>query len=261
MKLSKYATLCFVFVLLCSTSLARADVRREIAFPDLPGYQTLKCDFHMHTVFSDGRVWPTVRVDEAWRLGLDALAITDHIEYQPHKDDVPTQHNRPYELARDAAKAKNLLLLRAAEITRDTPPGHFNAIGLSDVNALATEGFVDAVEAANQQGAFVIWNHHEWQGVERGRWLDVHTKLFENQWLHAMEVCNGESYYPRAHQWCLDKNLTMMGNTDIHQPDLRRSNTPDDHRTLTLVFAKERTPASLKESLRAAARPSGSRTS
>ena len=33
-----------------------ADVRREIHFPNLPGYQTLKCDLHEHTVFSDGEV-------------------------------------------------------------------------------------------------------------------------------------------------------------------------------------------------------------
>ena len=28
----------------------------------------------MHTVFSDGTVWPTVRVTEAWEEGLDAMA-------------------------------------------------------------------------------------------------------------------------------------------------------------------------------------------
>ena len=30
--------------------------RKEIRIPDLNGYLTLKCDFHMHTVFSDGDV-------------------------------------------------------------------------------------------------------------------------------------------------------------------------------------------------------------
>ena len=53
-------------------------VRTPIRLPDLPGYLTLKCDLHIHTVFSDGLVWPTVRVEEAWREGLDAIAITDH---------------------------------------------------------------------------------------------------------------------------------------------------------------------------------------
>lgn len=52
----------------------------DIKIPDILGYKTLKCDLHLHTVFSDGTVWPAERVEEAWRKGLDAVAITDHIE-------------------------------------------------------------------------------------------------------------------------------------------------------------------------------------
>ncbi|HYW80759.1 MAG TPA: hypothetical protein VE890_14355, partial [Thermoguttaceae bacterium] len=226
-----------------------ADVRREIDFPDVEGYQTVACDLHMHTVFSDGRVWPPVRVMEAWRQGLDAIAITDHVEYQPHKDDLPTNHNRPYDLAAGTAKAQGILLPRATEITRDTPPGHFNAIFLDDVGPLDTKEFLGAIEQANKQGAFVFWNHHEWKGEERGRWLDVHTTMVENKWLHGMEIANGGSYYPNAHRWCLEKNLTMLGNTDIHDPDLRQASTTDDHRTMTLVFVKEKTLDGLKEAL------------
>lgn len=54
----------------------QAQTRNEIQIPDLKGYETLKCDFHIHTVFSDGTVWPTVRVDEAYREGLDAISLT-----------------------------------------------------------------------------------------------------------------------------------------------------------------------------------------
>jgi len=243
-------TLVALLALCLSTAALAADVRREIQFPDVGDYQTLVCDFHMHTVFSDGQVWPPVRVKEAWSQGLDAIAITDHIEYQPHKDDVPTRHNRPYELAVGPARVANLLLARGAEITRDTPPGHFNAIGLADVDPLDTEDLVEAIKRANEQGAFVFWNHHEWQGAEKGRWLDVHTTLYENGWLGGLEVCNGETYYPDAHRWCLEKNLTMMANSDIHDPDLRQESLPDNHRTATLVFAKERTLEALKEALR-----------
>ncbi|MHC4178576.1 MAG: Sb-PDE family phosphodiesterase, partial [Planctomycetota bacterium] len=125
----------------------------------------------------------------------------------------------------------------------------FNAIFLSDVDPLETKGFVEAVKQANQQGAFVFWNHQGWKGAQRGRWLEVHTTLYENKWLHGMEVCNGQSYYPQAHRWCLEKNLTMLGNSDIHDPDLRKKSTAADHRTMTLVFAKERTLASLQEAL------------
>jgi hypothetical protein len=73
--------------------------RKMLSVPELPGYVTLKCDFHMHTVFSDGNVWPTVRVGEAWRDGLDAISITDHIEYQPNKQYVPTDHSAAWKIA------------------------------------------------------------------------------------------------------------------------------------------------------------------
>ncbi len=242
--------LALLLALLFLAPASAEDVRHQIHFPDVRGYQTLVCDFHTHTVFSDGQVWPPVRVEEAWRQGLDAIAITDHVEYQPHKDDVPTNHNRPYELAAGPAKVANLLLARGAEITRDTPPGHFNAIFLSDVDPLDTEDFVEAIKRANEQGAFVFWNHQGWKGPEKGRWLEVHTTLYENGWMHGMEVCNGDTYYPDAHKWCLERNLTMMGSSDVHRPDLREKSLPDDHRPMTLVFAKERTLDALKEALK-----------
>jgi hypothetical protein len=243
------------WLLLAATVLAgrsgAAEVRYEIQFPNLPGYVTLKCDFHMHTVFSDGLVWPTVRVAEAWRQGLDAIAITDHIEYQPHQKDVPTQHGRAYELALSSAATHDLLLIRAAEITRPTPPGHFNALFLTDVGALDTPDFVEAIRRANAQGAFVCWNHQGWQGPDKGRWLDLHTTLYEHKWFQGMEISNyvDDEYYPAAHQWCLEKNLTLLGTTDIHDTDLRSKSNSGDHRNMTLVFAQARTLEAVKEAL------------
>ena len=66
----------------------RVKARRELRLPEIDGYQLLKCDFHVHTIFSDGIVWPTLRVQEAWEEGLDAIAITDHIEGQPARQHV-----------------------------------------------------------------------------------------------------------------------------------------------------------------------------
>ena len=238
-----------ICVFLLGVTLASVEVRREINFPDLPGYVTLECDLHMHTVFSDGLVWPTVRVEEAWREGLDAIAITDHIEYQPHKDDIPTNHNRPFEIASHLARKKNILLIQGAEITRDTPPGHFNAIFLADIKPLDTPDFFDVFEAAARQQAFVFWNHPGWKGPERGRWGDEHTRLFERGQLHGIEICNGDEYYDYAHREALDRNLTLLGNSDIHDPSLGREWTATEHRTLTLVFAKDRTVEALREGL------------
>lgn len=242
--------LSLVVVVWLSVAAVEAQTRNEIPFPDIPGYVTLKCDLHMHTVFSDGAVWPTVRVDEAWRIGLDMIVISDHIEYQPHADDIPTQHERPYELARGAAATRGILLAKGAEITRDTPPGHFNAVFLRAIDPVDTPEFLDAIRVANEQGAFVFWNHQAWQGEEAGTWRDVHQTMFENEWFQGMEVYNSGTYYPTAHRWCVEKGLTMLGNSDIHGPDLLRKNTAKEHRAMTLVFAEERSVESVHEALR-----------
>jgi len=245
MKEFKATLLAIVASLLVTPFAVQAD---KINFPDILGYKTLTCDFHMHTVFSDGSVWPTVRVSEAAREGLDAIAITDHIEYQPHKEDIPTNHGRSNEIASEGARKNKLLFPLGAEITRSTPPGHFNAIFLRDVRYLDTEDFLDAMKAANDQDAFVFWNHPDWKEEHKG-WFDVHDTLYENKWIHGIEVCNGNGYHLNGHKWGLEKNLTMLGTSDIHGPSMIAETTPENHRTMTLVLVGERTLEALKEAL------------
>ncbi|MBN1818448.1 MAG: hypothetical protein JW828_13890 [Sedimentisphaerales bacterium] len=224
--------------------------RREIRIPDIAGYKTLKCDLHMHTVFSDGLVWPTVRVDEAWREGLDVISITDHIEYQPHKTDVPTNHNRPYDIAAGRAAGLGLLLIRGTEITRDTPPGHFNAIFLNDINPLDTKEFFDVLQAAKAQEAFVFWNHPGWKAKAGENYIaDINEKVREKGLIQGVEIVNGRSYYADAHAWALKHNFTLMGNSDIHSPADNDQMQRENHRTMTLVFARGKTIEAVREAL------------
>lgn len=227
------------------------DTRTEIRIPDITGYFTLKCDFHTHTVFSDGNVWPTLRVEEAWCEGLDAISITDHIEYQPHKADVPTQHNRPYEIALPRAEELGIILIRGTEITRQMPPGHINAIFLQDINPLDTENWRDAVKAANAQGAFVFWNHPGWrQPDEIPIWYDEHTELVQQRQIQGIEVVNWDSHYSKVQPWAQEKNLTLMGNSDVHgSTNMAFDFAKGEHRPMTLVFAKEKTAAAIKDAL------------
>src|ERR1700754_2049838 len=118
---------------------------RALKFPDVPGYKVMKCDLHQHSVFSDGSVWPDIRVAESLMDGLDAISLTEHLEYQPHKADIPhPDRNRSYELARAEAKDHNLLIIRGSEITRKLPdgPGHCNAIFIEDANKLLIQDSV-----------------------------------------------------------------------------------------------------------------------
>jgi hypothetical protein len=230
-----------------------AAARREVKIPDIPGCRTLKCDFHTHTVFSDGQVWPTVRIEEAWREGLDAIALTDHIEYKPHRQDVRPDGERSYEIARGAADEKGLILIRGAEITRDMPPGHFNAIFVKNIKSLDTNDWRDAMKNAIDQGAIIFWNHPGWEGQQPDgvpRWYPEHTEILEKGWMQGIEIVNEDSYYPLAYKWAIEKNLTIVGNSDVHQPTCMAYDfCKGEHRPMTLVFAKESTEDSIKEAM------------
>jgi len=250
MKKQTWRNLLFATIFAVLAAGTVVSQRTELNFPDIEGYVTLACDLHTHTVFSDGSVWPAVRVDEAWRDGLDVLAITDHIEYLPHKDDMVIDFNRPYQIAKPKADELHLLLIPGVEITRDAPHGHFNAIFIKDGNALNVEDQKDAIRIANEQGAFVFWNHPEWKRKGDTAWSEIQAEYLAKGWMHGMEVFNGDHYYPSAHKWCLKHNLTMLANTDIHGPRDYGADT-DGVRTMTLVFARERTPEAVEEALRA----------
>ena len=113
---------------------------REIHFPDIAGYKTLVLDLHTHSVFSDGHVWPTIRVAEAERDGLDGIAITEHLEWQPHLFDIPhPDRNRSFDLASGAAEKLDLLIIRGIEITRNDQAGHMNEVFVKDANALVRQ--------------------------------------------------------------------------------------------------------------------------
>jgi len=165
---------------LSSTEPILAQQRSEINIPDIPGYVTLKCDFHMHTLFSDGIVWPTTRVEEAWREGLDVIAITEHIESKPSQGEIAKNLNRSYELALPTARKFNIILIKGGEITRQMPPGHFNAIFLKDIELLDTKNFTDAFQQAMTQEAFLFWNH------PGDMWYSLHTEFYEKGWMHGI---------------------------------------------------------------------------
>ncbi|MDR2037625.1 MAG: histidinol-phosphatase [Bacteroidales bacterium] len=229
-----------------------AQVRGHIDIPDLKGYTTLKCDFHIHTVFSDGLVWPTVRIDEAHREGLDVISLTEHIEYRPHKEDIIATHNRSHDVANATAKARGIILIKGSEITRQMPPGHHNAIFLTNSDELEKPDYMDAFRAAKAQNAFIFWNHPGWdaQQSDTTLWMDEHTRLLQQGMMHGIEVVNGGQYYPEAHRWCLEKKLTMLGNSDIHHPIQANVDfAAGKHRVMTLVFARNTTPAAIREAL------------
>ena len=237
--------------------MERKNSRKMILVPEIDGYLTLKGDFHMHTVFSDGLVWPDTRVEEAWSDRLDVIAITDHDRYHPNKYNLSADNNISFQIASARAREKDILLINAFEITRKMPPGHFNALFVTDANLpdlkdTSMQAFFTAIEKLAGQGAFITWNHPGWavQQKDTVKWFDVHQTMLDRGWLHGIEVFNEYEWYPVALQWAISKNLAPFANTDIHSAILTAyGNSPEFIRPMTLVFAKDRTLESIREAM------------
>ena len=228
----------------------------SLQFPNIMGYQTLKCDLHQHTVFSDGDVWPSIRVRESLMDNLDAISLTEHLEYQPHLGDIPNKdRNRSYQIALKEAKDHNLIIIRGSEITRAMPPGHSNAVFIQDANKLLLTNYLDAYKEAKNQNAFVFWNHpYETPKNDNISFLnEVNKKLIDSNLIQGIEVVNTHNYSAEALQIAYDRNLTLMGTSDVHgliDWDYKKGpKGPEGHRPITLVFSKDRTQESIKSAL------------
>lgn len=253
------ALFAFTFALISSVTIFAQDhshqSARPIKFPNVGDYLTLSTDLHMHTVFSDGSVWPDIRVQEALMDGLDAIAMTEHLEYQPHSADIPhPDRNRAYDLALAEAKDHDLLIIRGSEITRGAPVGHNNAIFIEDANQVLKEKAEDAFSAAKNQGAFIFWNHPAWtaQNPQGNPVLsDFQKQRIKNDELHGIEVINFGAYAEESLALALEQDLTILATSDVHGLIEWDYSNKGLQRPVTLVFAKEKSLAALNEALKA----------
>ena len=263
-------SLIILCVLVVLQLLAGAQEKKDsIRLPDLPGYLTLKCDFHLHTVFSDGHVWPSFRVHEAERDGLDVISLTEHIDYEGYPDEVKRNYNRSFEIAVEtAAKKKKVLVIRGAEISPRVPPYHNNALFLKDANnlpsnymkdwkkkfvmkeSIAKEELMAPFLEAKKQDAFVFYNHPGyawWDKKDTNIFTSFHKELLDKNILGGVEVVNSNRYNIIAHRMAMKYNLALIGNSDEHYDLYPRYQ--QTHRPMTLVFVKTKTEEAIKEAL------------
>jgi len=225
-------------------------VRRMIRLPSVNGLVPVKCDFHIHTVFSDGELWPAASVKEAWQDGLDAIAITDHTSAVPSKRNVTGGPNSSYEIAKPEADRRGMILIQGTEITRSKPEGgHLNAIFITDAEKTLNVPTEEAVKESVRQGGVVIWNHPGWD-IDSCAMFDVNKRLIESGHISAVEVFNEAEWYPRALSWCRDLNLAPIAASDIHYVTNSFYRISDKTiRPMTIVLAREKTLEAIKEAL------------
>ena len=167
----------------------RDDARPIADFPDVGNLKVLAVDLHTHSVFSDGHVWPSIRAEEAARDVIDAIAITEHLEWQPHIADIPnTDRNRSYEETVRSAKALDVLIIPGVEITRIDETGHINSVFIKDANPLVqASGIKDYVpdhlfttraeaEAAARAQSEAFASAHKVERDEETKWAPFSSR-------------------------------------------------------------------------------------
>lgn len=260
----------FWCLLLCiSTVVGQEQKERntKIKLPDIPGYMTLKADFHLHTVFSDGHVWPSFRVREAQRDGLDVISLTEHIDYEGYPELLDYNREAGFEIAKARAEKSDVLVIRGVEISPRVPPYHNNALFLTNVDKLPYDYMKDTQSTfvmkdhikkeelmapfmeVEKQGGFVFYNHPSynwWDKKDKELFTEIHKELHAKGILGGVEVVNSGRYNLIAHRMAEKYDLTLIGNSDAHY---EIEGAYKYHRPMTLVFAKEKTTSAIKEAL------------
>ena len=239
--------------------------RTELRFPRLGDFEVVTGDFHIHTLYSEGTVMPSVRLYEAWTEGLDVVAITDHVEFL--RTAMPEKKGRAFEEVGELAKALDLVLIRGAEVStvysaerelmsqvtarKNTD---FIVLFVKDENALFAP-FDVAMERARQQGCVNIWAHP-------GRdWRPIPQRFLDMGWLHGIELRNtggaagtevdevsGRRLYPQVAEWARDKKLAIIASSDVHSP-AQFEREPGQPRDYTLLLVRERSPEGVREAI------------
>ena len=262
----------------------RSEHRTEIVIPQVNGYNCYKADLHVHSIYSDGEVTPELRVREAWMDGLDIMAMTDHIEtrrqersmlkflknYSPDKkgfEPINTRCSRgvdadergiisdlnfSYSLASKQAEAyPELLVIRGAEISREPVKiGHYCALFTKDNNTLYDRDALQTIRNARAQGALITHNHPGWERTSVDI-TDFEKQAYKEGLIDGIEVINGRSFYPKIVRRAIERKFYMVAATDTHKPTTAMYNALGYFRNMTLIFAKDKSEASLREALKA----------
>lgn len=229
--------------------------RVGLVLPQVNGYTLLRCDFHTHTVFSDGQVWPTIRVYEAKKGGLDVLAITDHIENRVYRKYTGDDLNASYDIALPVANEQGILLVKGTEITRKQGVlGHFNALFIKDANLIYNPDPELSLKTACEQGAYITYNHPAW-ALDTCLLTTFQNSMIDKGYVKGIEVFNNNEFYARALSWCIDKGLGVYSASDVHailadDYGIHGSGSAgSEFRPMTFVFVKERSIEAIKDAM------------
>ena len=239
--------------------------RQEIILPNVNGYTPYKADLHMHSTYSDGvmRYTGRGRMHEAWRDGLDVIAVTDHmgIKMNPDKEGVATPDDvkvkkgtRPTQALNEAIKMADsygILVIPGVELTGDPKTlGHFNALFTTDNKAIYDYNPIQNIRNARAQGALIMHNHPGWRQstLEKNQFV---KDVYAEKLVDGIELMNGRYFYPGVFETAKENKFFIAATTDIHATTAETYREFGHLRNMTIIFAKELSHKAIREGLEA----------
>ncbi len=181
------------------------------------------CDFHIHSIFSDGELIPSELARRAVVLGQRAIAITDHIDHSnmeqvihslkkvvdPWSEEilvivgVEISYVRPVKIAKLATRAKKigaqLVLVHGETLVEPGIPGtNEAALTAEDVDILAHPGLITKKQAelARDQEKFLELTYRQGHCLTNGQVARVarkmDAKLLVNTDCHSIELIDAD---------------------------------------------------------------------
>ena len=227
-------------------------------FPRVGPYQVITGDFHMHTMNSDGKLTTRKRVEESYRFGYDAIAITDHGK------------TTAFRVAKYVGEPLGMIIIRGFETGIATYEGgvrqgkeHLVVLNVpSDYKIRDAHSWAEKPgepKAFYQQeltniakvGGVVIYAHPHlgcrepvlWgvkQGIIQG--LELKNGVVGDGYRTVKD--HGTSWYPWAVDFAMQQNLAMFADSDAH------GNRKPDNPTVTLLLVTERSVSGVMDAIK-----------
>ncbi|MFQ5818992.1 MAG: histidinol phosphate phosphatase domain-containing protein [Candidatus Heimdallarchaeota archaeon] len=182
------------------------------------------CDFHIHSIFSDGELIPSELARRAVVIGLRAIAITDHVDHSnleqvihslknvvdPWREEiliivgVEISYVRPVKIAKLATRAKKLgaqlVLVHGETLVEPGNPGTNDAaLKAEDVDILAHPGLITKKQAelARDHEKFLELTYRQGHCLTNGQVAHVaremDAKLLVNTDCHSIELIDADA--------------------------------------------------------------------